>query len=326
MPRYSVDSYVQGVLSQDRRMLAKTITLIESILPADRELGQDVLTQLLPASGQSLRVGISGPPGVGKSTFIEVLGLHILAQGRRVAILAVDPSSSLSGGSLLGDKTRMGRLLCNPDVFIRPSPAGETLGGVARKTREAMLIVEAAGYDTVLVETVGVGQSEIVVAGMVDFFALLALPNAGDELQGIKRGIMEMADGVIVNKADGSFLASANHAARILQSALQLLHRPRGDWETPVLMASAQTGKGVPECWDTMTRFHKVMSENGWLQAKRQQQNLDWMWAMVRDDLQRRFTDHPRVRDQLPGLRQSVESGKMTPVHAATALLKAFTD
>lgn len=325
MPRFDSGTYVQGVLDGDRRMIAKTITLIESTLHRDEEQTQEIIGQLLQHTGKSLRIGITGPPGAGKSTFIEALGLHLLENKRRVAVLAVDPSSKLSGGSVLGDKTRMGRLMANNDIFIRPSAAGETLGGVARKTRETMLILEAAGFDTVLVETVGVGQSETVVADMTDFFLLVALPNAGDELQGIKRGIMEMADAVVVNKADGPFEESAKQAAHMLRSALQLMKHPRPDWELPVLLISARTGLGVDAIWQSMLRFQEIMTANGEILAKRRQQNLEWMSTLVHEELVRRFDDHPEVRHLLPDLRRKVSDGKMTAVRAAGMLMEAFS-
>ncbi len=325
MARFDTKTYVQGVLGGDRRMIAKTITLIESTLYRDEEQSQEILGQLLQYCGNSLRIGITGPPGAGKSTFIDALGVHLLNNNHRVAVLAVDPSSKLSGGSVLGDKTRMGRLMSNDNIFVRPSAAGETLGGVARKTRETMLIQEAAGYDTVLVETVGVGQSETVVADMTDFFLLVALPNAGDELQGIKRGIMEMADAVVVNKADGPFEESAKQAAHVLRSALQMLAHPRPDWELPVFLASARTGLGIDEVWNAMKRFREVMTANGELQARRREQSLEWMTALVHDELARRFDEHPEVRYLMPDLRRKVSDGRITAVNAASQLMQAFT-
>ncbi|MBF0146645.1 MAG: methylmalonyl Co-A mutase-associated GTPase MeaB [Magnetococcales bacterium] len=324
MPRFDTETYVQGVLQGDRRMIAKAITLIESTLHQDEEQTQEIIGQLLPYCGKSLRIGITGPPGAGKSTMIEALGLHLLKNKRRIAILAVDPSSKLSGGSVLGDKTRMGRLMANNDIFVRPSAAGETLGGVARKTRETMLVLEAAGFDTVLVETVGVGQSETVVADMTDFFLLVALPNAGDELQGIKRGIMEMADAIVVNKADGPFEDSAKQAAHVLRSALQVMHHPRPDWELPVFLASARTGLGIDEIWKSMLRFQEVMMANGVLQSRRREQNLEWMTTLVREELERRFDSHPEVQYLMPDLRRKVSDGRITAVRAASMLMQAF--
>ncbi|MBF0107772.1 MAG: methylmalonyl Co-A mutase-associated GTPase MeaB [Magnetococcales bacterium] len=324
MARFDTETYVQGVLQGDRRLIAKTITLIESTLHQDEEQTQEIIGQLLPYCGKSLRIGITGPPGAGKSTLIEALGLHLLKEKRRVAILAVDPSSKLSGGSVLGDKTRMARLMANNDIFVRPSAAGETLGGVARKTRETMLVLEAAGFDTVLVETVGVGQSETVVSDMTDFFLLVALPNAGDELQGIKRGIMEMADAIVVNKADGPFEESAKQAAHVLRSALQVMHHPRPDWDLPVFLASARTGLGIDEVWQSMLRFQKVMTANGTLQMRRREQNLEWMATLVREELARRFDAHSEVRYLMPDLRRKVSDGKITAVRAASLLMQAF--
>ncbi|MBF0455199.1 MAG: methylmalonyl Co-A mutase-associated GTPase MeaB [Magnetococcales bacterium] len=327
MGSLTLPAYLSGIREQNRRTIAKAITLVESTRQPDRALSQTLLAALAEqAPSDSFRVGISGPPGVGKSTFIEALGLHLLTQGKRVAILAVDPSSQRTGGSILGDKTRMGRLMGNRQVFIRPSPTGKNLGGVARKTRETILILEAAGFDTILVETVGVGQSETVVAGMVDFFTLLHLPNAGDDLQGIKRGIMEVADALVVNKADGPLQEAAHQAARGLKSALQLLGAADPGWQTPVLLTSAQTGLGIAECWQTMQHFFSQMRQSGQLIIKRQQQNKNWMWEMVMDELKDQFIHHPRVHLQLPALSQAVGEGRTTPVTAATILLQAFRE
>ncbi|MBF0623371.1 MAG: methylmalonyl Co-A mutase-associated GTPase MeaB [Magnetococcales bacterium] len=324
MTGYQINHYLQGVLDGDRRMLAKTITLLESTRLQDVEQAGRVLSALLPHSGGAFRVGITGPPGAGKSTFIEAIGMHLVRQDRRVAVLAVDPSSSRSGGSLLGDKTRMNELATHPGAFIRPSPAGKTLGGVARKTRESILVLEAAGFDTIIVETVGVGQSETMVAGMVDFFTLLALPNAGDDLQGIKRGIMEMADAIVVNKADGFLLESAKQAARMLGNALMLQTPVSPNWEIPVLLVSALKNTGLQEYQNTLDLFRDRMEASGELEEKRRRQARDWMWELIDDGLKRRFTAHRDVRDRLSTLEREVTDGKVTPMAAADRLLAAF--
>lgn len=327
MRTLDLQAYVTGVQNCDRRLLAKAITLVESTNSRDRKLAQELLNALTIKKSQasSFRIGISGPPGAGKSTFIEALSLHLLTQNKRIAILAVDPTSKRSGGSILGDKTRMGRLVGNPDVFIRPSPTGETLGGVTRKTRETILILEAAGFDSILVETVGVGQSETAVAGMVDFFTLLHLPNAGDDLQGIKRGIMEVANIIVVNKADGAALEAAKQARRSLQAALSMLADADSGWKSEIFLASALNNTGIAECWENMWKFFLLMSENGYLKEKRREQNVNWMWSLVMDDLQFRFSNHPAVQERLEELKKSVSNETVTPVNAAAILMEAFT-
>jgi len=308
----------------DRRALARAITLVESTRPDHRRAADDLLACLLPDTGRAMRVGISGVPGVGKSTFIEAFGLHVIDQGLKIAVLAVDPSSQRSGGSILGDKTRMTDLSRSPSAFIRPSPAGATLGGVARRTREAMLLVEAAGYDVVVVETVGVGQSETAVADMVDAFMLLLLPGGGDELQGIKKGIVELADIVVVNKADGDMVAAARHAVAEYRHALALLKPPVAEWRVPVLSASAVTGAGIAEVWDTLRRHRETMDRLGRLQARRAEQARAWLWAEIRESLVAAFRAHPSVRDALPGLEAEVQDGRTTPGAAAGILLGRF--
>ena len=277
-----------------------------------------LLEALLPASGNSVRIGISGVPGVGKSTFIERFGLHLVEQGHQVAVLAVDPSSKVSGGSILGDKTRMEELSRHPQAFIRPSPTGGTLGGVARRTREAMLVCEAAGFDVVIVETVGVGQSETAVAEMVDIFLLLLLPGGGDELQGIKKGIVELADAVIVNKADGDLVPAAERAVAEYYGALGLLRAPNPDWRPPVLKCSALLGQGIEEVWETVQTHREVMEASGARAAKRAAQAGAWMWTEISDGLLRRFKAHPEVARELQGLEREVRAGKTTPTAAAT--------
>jgi LAO/AO transport system kinase len=311
---------VDGVLARRTRQLAKTITLVESSRADHQRRAQRVLERLLPHTGNSIRVGISGVPGVGKSTFIETLGLHLIARGHRVAVLAVDPSSSVSGGSILGDKTRMERLSQNPGAFIRPSPTGGSLGGVAEKTREAMLVCEAAGFDVVIVETVGVGQSETAVAGMVDVFALLLLPNAGDELQAIKKGIMEIADVLVINKSDIDPHAAAL-ARSHLRSALGMLRRASANWQVPVVAASSLKEERVDEFWREIERYRATMSTSGEFGAKRRHQAVAWMWTLIDSGLRSRFRENPRVRGELDELRHAVERGTMTPAAAAHRLL-----
>ena len=314
------EDLVDGVLARRTRQLAKTITLVESSRADHQRRAQRVLERLLPHTGNSIRVGISGVPGVGKSTFIETLGLHLIARGRRVAVLAVDPSSSLSGGSILGDKTRMERLSQNPGAFIRPSPTGGSLGGVAEKTREAMLVCEAAGFDVVIVETVGVGQSETAVAGMVDVFALLLLPNAGDELQAIKKGIMEIADVLVINKSDIDPHAAAL-ARSHLRSALGMLRRASPNWQVPVVAVSSLKEERIADFWREIERYRVTMSASGEFAAKRRQQAVAWMWTLIDTGLRSRFREHPRVRGELDELRRAVEHGTTTPAAAAHRLL-----
>jgi LAO/AO transport system kinase len=313
--------YIGGVRSGDRKIIAKTITLIESSHPSHQSLITEVLNGLLPYTGNSVRLGITGVPGVGKSTFIESLGLHLVQQDQRVAILAVDPSSARSGGSIMGDKTRMEKLSVHERAFIRPSPSGGTLGGVARKTRESMLICEAAGYDVIIVETVGVGQSEVSVASMVDFFLILILAGAGDGLQGIKRGIIELADAIAVNKADGDNVEKANIARKAYADAVSLLFSSCATWAPPVVTCSAIQMTGVAEIWDTVMDHRKRMSATGELDLKRKKQALEWMRFLLDEGLKTWFYELPKVRKMLPGLSWSVEKGAITPTVAVNKLL-----
>jgi LAO/AO transport system kinase len=317
---------------QQRRAIAKAITLLESTRADHREQADALLTQLLPHTGKSFRLGISGVPGVGKSTFIEALGLALIAQGHRVAVLAIDPSSSLSGGSILGDKTRMEQLSVQPQAYIRPSPASGTLGGVAARTREAMLVCEAAGYDIVIVETVGVGQSETAVAGMTDMFVLLQLPNAGDDLQAIKRGVMELADLVVINKADLDPHAATRARAQIT-SALRILtqhghpgHAPHDptQWHAQVLQLSALNADGIEAFWQAVTRFRELQEAGGRLAARRRQQALAWMWERIESGLKQAFRQNAQVKSLLPALTRSVEQGTLAASTAARQLLKAM--
>ena len=304
-----------------RRAIAKAITLLESTRPDHRKQADDLLNSLLPNTGKSLRIGISGVPGVGKSTFIEALGLFLIDRGRRVAVLAVDPSSSLGGGSILGDKTRMERLSVNERAFIRPSPASGTLGGVAEKTREAMLVCEAAGYDTVIVETVGVGQSETAVAGMTDMFVLLQLPNAGDDLQAIKKGVMELADLVVINKADLDEAAATRARAQITGAMRLLGPHAAHPGTQPVLQLSALHGSGLDGFWQSVTHFIDAQRASGRLADRRRAQDLAWMWERIEAGLRQRFRQHPAVREALAPITDDVRTGRVAASVAARRLL-----
>lgn len=314
----------EGVKKGNIRALAKAITLIESRNLDHSLAATTLLDELLPATGNSIRIGISGVPGAGKSTFIEALGLYLIAGGHKVAVLAVDPSSQLSGGSILGDKTRMERLSREANAFIRPSPSGDTLGGVARKTRETMLVCEAAGYDVIIVETVGVGQSEITVASMVDFFLLLQLPGAGDELQGIKKGVMEIADAILINKAEGENRQRAELARQQYINALHLLKPRSTHWQVPVLLCSALHHEGVEEGWQTVMAFREAMEKSGELEKKRQLQATDWMWTLLMNDLKDLFLRDKSVEALLTQVQKAVAEGITTPSAAARRLLEAF--
>ena len=311
---------VDGVLSGQRRPLAKAITLIESARSDHHRRAQHVLEGLLPHTGNSIRVGISGVPGAGKSTFIEALGLYLIDKGLRVAVLAVDPSSSVSGGSILGDKTRMERLSQQPMAFIRPSPTSGSLGGVAEKTREAMLVCEASGFDVIVVETVGVGQSETAVAGMVDVFSLLLLPNAGDELQAIKKGIVEIADVLVINKADIDQRA-AHLARNHLKNVMSLLRPASPGWKPPIVTLSALHQEGIADFWTEIERYRSAMAQSGAFEEKRRRQSLAWMWELINRGLRHRFRDHPQVKRDLEHLSRDVEQGIATPAAAAKRLL-----
>ena len=319
-----INEIAAGVRAGNVRSLAKAITLIESRNLDHSLAATTLLDELLPATGNSIRIGISGVPGAGKSTFIEAFGMYLLSLGHKVAVLAVDPSSQLSGGSILGDKTRMEELAREEGAFIRPSPAGQTLGGVARKTRETMLVCEAAGYDVIIVETVGVGQSEITVASMVDFFLLLQIPNAGDELQGIKRGVMEIADAIVVNKAEGENRPCAELARQQYANALHMLKPKSLNWQVPALLCSALHNEGVDEVWNTIEEFGTRMRENGELQDKRNLQATDWMWTLLLDDLKEMFLRDRNVEGLVDQVQEAVATGVTTPSAAARRLLEAF--
>ncbi|RCG33193.1 methylmalonyl Co-A mutase-associated GTPase MeaB [Sphaerisporangium album] len=321
----ALESYVQGVREGSIGWIARAITLVESTRADHRDLAQRLLVELTPLSGKARRVGVTGVPGVGKSTFIDALGVHLTGQGLRVAVLAVDPSSTRTGGSILGDKTRMARLSADPNAFIRPSPTSGTLGGVTKATREAMVVVEAAGFDVVLVETVGVGQSETAVADMVDTFLLLTLARTGDQLQGIKKGVLELADVIAVNKADGPHEMDARKAARELAGALRLLRGGGGTWDTPVLTCSGLEGAGLPELWATIVRHQDQLESSGGLAAKRRRQQVGWTWTLVRERLLARLLDHPEVAALGAEVEREVLEGTLTPSLAADRLLAAFS-
>ena len=318
----TVDEHVQGVLAGDRAVLARTITLVESNAPAHFDKAQEVLRRLLPHTGQAIRVGITGAPGAGKSTLIEALGMHLIEQGHKVAVLAIDPTSSLTGGSILGDKTRMEQLSRQPDAFIRPSPTGGVLGGVARKTRESMLVCEAAGFDVALVETVGTGQSEIAVRAMVDFFLLVLIPGAGDELQGIKRGVVELADAIAINKADGDNLVKAKAARAEYNRALHYLTSATQGWRPQAHICSARTGMGIADLWAVVERFTKLTQASGVFEQRRRAQNREWLHTLVEEQLRAYFYGHPAVQEALPTLERAVMDGETPAATAARELLR----
>lgn len=318
---HDISYYIKGVQLKNRRILAKTITLIESSLPEHQRLGRDIINQLLPKTGKAIRLGITGVPGVGKSTFIENLGMMLVEEGLCVAVLAVDPSSSRTGGSVMADKTRMERLSAHQNAFIRPSPSGGTLGGVARKTRETMIICETAGFDVIIVETVGVGQSETTVASMVDFFLVLMLAGAGDELQGIKRGVLELADAVAINKADGDNIQKAENARKEYETALHLIGSRSASWYPPVLTCSAFEQATIQNVWETITEHQKIMTSTGEIDLKRKRQAVDWMWLLVEEGLKERFFGHPKIKKKLKQIVFNVEKGEIAPTVAAQELL-----
>jgi LAO/AO transport system kinase len=316
-----VDALATGVECGDRRLLAKAITLVESTHLDHQDAAQRLLERLLPRTGAAVRIGITGVPGVGKSTFIEAFGLYLIGLGKRVAVLAVDPSSARTGGSILGDKTRMARLSAAPQAFIRPSPSGGSLGGVARRTREAMLVCEAAGYDVIIVETVGVGQSEIAVSGMVDFFLVLMLAGAGDELQGIKKGILEIADALAINKADGANTALAQQAAAQYIAALNLFRHTSPTWDPPVVTLSALEGRGMDTIWRIVQDHRAKLSATGELAAKRREQQRAWFWSVVEEGIKARFLGRTDVRALLAELEAAVVAGTTSPTAAARRVL-----
>ncbi|TQC49269.1 methylmalonyl Co-A mutase-associated GTPase MeaB [Rhodococcus sp. WS4] len=323
-PPVDIDALAEAVRANQRAGLAKAITLVESTRTDHREAAQRLLLELLPESGKAHRVGITGVPGVGKSTFIDALGMHLIGQGHRVAVLAVDPSSTRTGGSILGDKTRMARLTVEKDAYIRPSPTSGTLGGVAKATRETIVLLEAAGFDVILVETVGVGQSEVTVANMVDCFCFLTLARTGDQLQGIKKGVLELADLVAVNKADGKHEREAKGAARELAGALRLIYPHDAVWTPPVITMSGLEGVGLEEFWDTVCRHREVLSAAGQFEENRRRQQVDWTWTMVNDQLLRRLASNTRVKAIRGEVEQQVRDGSLTAALAAAEILDAF--
>lgn len=328
----SVDELAAAIRNGDRAALARAITMVESTRADHRDQAQQLLLELMPAAGKSpeaegrpsaMHIGITGVPGVGKSTTIEALGMYLIEAGHRVAVLAVDPSSTRTGGSILGDKTRMAQLAVHPDAYIRPSPTSGTLGGVAKATRETIVLLEAAGYDVILVETVGVGQSEVTVSNMVDTFVFLTLARTGDQLQGIKKGVLELADVIVVNKADGEHAVEAKAAARELTGAIRLIYPRETLWRPPVLTMSAVEGHGLTELWETVLKHREVLSEAGEFEARRRAQQVDWTWSMVRDTVLDRVMSHPAVRAIRDEVERRVREGELTPALAAQEILDA---
>jgi len=317
----SAETYVEGILQGDRILLSQAITLVESTRREDRALAKTIIDQCMSHTGNSYRIGITGVPGVGKSTFIDQFGYMLVQEGKKVAVLAIDPSSQVSGGSILGDKTRMDLLSHHPQAYVRPSPTSGSLGGVARKTRETLLLCEAAGFDVVCIETVGVGQSEITVAGMVDFFLLLMLPNAGDDLQGIKKGIMEMADGLVINKAEGEQLPVARKAKTYYTSALRLFPPKYFGWRPSVHLCSALLGDGLDEVWEKLEEFRLKSKEHGYWTQHRQSQATNWMKETLEQQLLQLFYDDPQIQDRWEEVQSEVKAGTRSPIEAAESLL-----
>lgn len=320
----TVDDYFEGVMDNDRTLIARAITLIESNAPRHFDQAQELLQRLLPYTGRSIRVGITGVPGAGKSTFIEALGMYLCRNGCRVAVLAVDPSSTVTGGSILGDKTRMENLSRVKNAFIRPSPSGGMLGGVARKSRETMLLCEAAGFDVLLVETVGVGQSEVTVRSMVDFFLLVLITGAGDELQGMKKGVIELCDAILINKADGDNRTKAMTAKADYNKILHYLRPATEGWTPQAYTCSALYNQGIPEIWDTIRDFEKATKASGIFDERRKDQTVDWVFTLVMDQLRSRFLNHEGIKGVLPQIKKGLAEGVISPTNAATRLLKLF--
>ena len=320
----NINTLLKGILQGNRRELAKAITLLESTLTESFEIGQKLLESLLPYSGKALRIGITGVPGVGKSTFIEALGLFLIDNGYRVAVLAVDPSSEITGGSIMGDKTRMNELSLHSKAFIRPSPSSGVLGGVARNTREAMIICEAAGYDVIIVETVGVGQSETLVNSMVDLFLLLILPNAGDELQGIKKGILEISDLIVVNKSDGDNELQAKNTQLEYRKAMNFFKSRKFSWKPRILRCSSLEKQGIENIWESAKEFQKILKKSGELEEQREIQASKWMWSQVKEGLLNNFKNKPNIKEKILEFEKAVISGKMLPSFAAKQLLNEW--
>ncbi len=322
--RLSPEEYIDGVLKGDRVILSRAITVIESNLTSDKKLAKDIIQAILPRSGNSIRIGITGVPGVGKSTFIEVFGNYLIGLGHKVAILSIDPSSQRTKGSILGDKTRMEKLANLDNAYIRPSASGETLGGVANKTGETMLLCEAAGYDIILIETVGVGQSETAVHGMTDFFLLLMLSGAGDELQGIKRGIMEMADMVVINKADGDNIRKSEMAKRQYENALHIFPQSESGWTPVVSTASSIKNIGIDIVWDKITEYKKMVTKNGYFNKNRDRQQIQWMYNNIKEELKRLFYNSENIINHLKILEKDIIDSKISPVKAAEKVIDEF--
>lgn len=322
--RLSVNEYVEGILNGDRIILSRAITLTESQLHEDNQLAEEVIDKILPHTGNSIRIGITGVPGVGKSTFIEAFGKYLTSNGKKIAVLTIDPSSQRTQGSILGDKTRMEELANDPHAYVRPSSSGNTLGGVHSKTRETMLLCEAGRYDVIIIETVGVGQSETAVKGIVDFFLLLMLAGAGDELQGIKRGIMEMADAIAINKADGDNVHKSELAKREYANALHMFPPNETGWIPKVMTCSALKTSGIAEVWQVIEDFEREMKEKGYFKSNRQQQNLEWMFETVSYHLKNRFYNHSDIKRNIGYLQQQVLTGKLPAILAAKELLSLY--
>ena len=322
--RLTAQEYIDGILRGDRVILSRGITIVESSLESDKKLAKEIIQAILPHSGNSIRIGITGVPGVGKSTFIEAFVKYLISKGHKVGILSIDPSSQRSKGSILGDKTRMEELANMDEAYIRPSATGDTLGGVANKTGESMLLCEAAGYDVILIETVGVGQSETAVHGMTDFFLLLMLSGAGDELQGIKKGIMEMADMVVINKADGDNIKRSEMARRQYQNALHIFPLSDSGWSPVVSTASAIKNIGIDTVWDEITKYKKLVDENGYFLANRNQQQIQWMYNNINEELKRLFYGSKNIADHLTILEKDIVSSKISPVKAAQLIIDEF--
>ncbi|MBW1649458.1 MAG: methylmalonyl Co-A mutase-associated GTPase MeaB [Deltaproteobacteria bacterium] len=317
--------YIKELKAGNRRTLAKIITLVESVRPDDTQKAREIIDAVMPNTGKSIRIGVTGVPGVGKSSFIESFGLYLTKNNHKVAALAIDPSSIRTGGSILADKTRMDKLCLEKNAFIRPSPSSGALGGVARKTKEAMLICEAAGFDVIIVETVGVGQSETTAASMVDFFLVLMLAGAGDELQGIKKGILEIADAIVINKSDGDNIKNADIARKEYQNALSLLHHESPLWNPPVLTCSALNSEGIEKIWQTITEYKKIVSASGEFDKKRRKQAIDWMRFLITEEIKERFYNNKKVKEMLPELTLKVEQGLISPSGSVDKLMRETT-
>lgn len=322
--RLTSQEYINGVLHSDRVILSRAITIIESNLESDKILAKEIIKGILPATEKSIRIGITGVPGVGKSTFIEAFGKYLVKLGHKVAILSIDPSSQRSKGSILGDKTRMEQLSTMENAYIRPSASGDTLGGVANKTAESMLLCEAAGYDVILIETVGVGQSETAVHGMTDFFLLLMLAGAGDELQGIKKGIMEMADMIVINKADGDNIRKSELARAQYQNALHIFPLQESGWEPVVTKASAVHNTGIDTVWEQIEKYKEQVTQNGYFHANRNQQKIEWMYTNINDELKRLFYSSKNIKEEIENLKNAIISSKISPVEAAQKMMERF--